>query len=231
MPPNPSSALCLAVIYSMLLVAPVTSKQEDRPRGHALLVGTDIYKNYPRRPTPGAEADVRETTALLIEKYGFQSSEIKVLLREQATAQNIRDAFRSWLIQGTRPGERVFFYYSGHGKTVDDVDGDEAQRTPGDTKDEALAPYDVSADSPESVIIDDELSVMINQLSGRMALLVFDSCFSGTISRGSSAGPPNSEPAIARYLPSPREIEDLAQRGGTGVVDDYVVLPQKGVRI
>lgn len=197
----------------------------SRPAKRALLVGTDVYKNYPQKPTPGAEEDVRETKKLLMEKYGFQETDIKLLIREQATASNIREAFQNWLIQGTKPGDRAFFLYSGHGTTVDDKDGDEAKTTPDDTKDEALAPYD--AGDPNGLIIDDDLGAYINQLSGRMAVLVFDSCFSGTVSRGSGNANTGGLQAEARYLPSVEEVKGVATRsGGKGGIDDYVVLPQ-----
>jgi hypothetical protein len=223
--------LCLMVVVALMMVMAITGNaQEGRPQGHALLVGIDTYKHYPQLPTPGAEEDAHDTRKLLMEKYGFLDGEIMLLLGQKATAQNIRDGFNQWLIQGTRPGDRVCFFYSGHGTTVADSNGDEARRTPGDTKDEALAPYDVG-DSPDSIIIDDELEVMINQLSGRMAVLVFDSCNSGTISRGLRADERNQQPMRVKYLPSPDEIKAAATRsGGRSLVDADGVLRPQGAR-
>lgn len=216
----------LTILFVLSGSAPASKPQSPQPAKRALLVGTDIYKNFPKKPTHGAEEDVRETKNLLMEKYGFQEKDIKVLRREEATADNIRNAFQNWLIQGTKPGDRVFFLYSGHGTTVDDADEDEAKTTPGDTKDEALAPYD-AGDSPKSMILDDELGSYINQLSGRMAVLVFDSCFSGTVSRGAGNANPDGLQAEARYLPSVEEVKSVATRsGGKGGIDDYVVTPQ-----
>ncbi len=224
-------ALYLLTVLSMIfLFAPASQTQGARPARRALLVGTDVYKNFPENPTPGAEEDVRETRKILIEKYGFRETEIRTLLRDEATAHNIREAFKSWLIKETRPGDRVFFLYSGHGTNVNDADGDEAKNTPGDTRDESLAPYDVG-ESSDSVIIDDELSLLINQLSGRMSVLVFDSCFSGTVSRGSRDKAADGSQAIARYLPPLEDMKSLVTRsGGKGIADDYRISPSSGSR-
>lgn len=223
-------AIIAIVIFITITVGETRSRQskntESKQSGRrALLVGTDVYKNFPNKPTPGAEEDIRATRSMLIEKYGFQGNEIEVLLRENATAHNIREAFKRWLIEGTKPGDKVYFHYSGHGTTVEDEDGDEARRTPGDTRDEALAPYDVG-DTPNSLILDDELGLLINQLSGRMAVLVFDSCFSGTVTRGSKETASASQQATPRYLPPLEDMKKLVTRsGGKGIADDYVVLP------
>jgi hypothetical protein len=212
-------------IPMVFIPTPASEMQSVQPAKRALLVGTDVYKNYPKYPTPGAEEDIRQTKRILIDKYGFRESEIKVLLREEATAQNLREAFRGWVIQGTKPGDKVYFHYSGHGMRVNDFDGDESTRVAGDTMDEALAPYDVG-DSRNSIVTDDEIGQFINQLSGRMAVLVFDSCFSGTVSRGSAEPRSNDRREIARYLPSPEEIQALVTRSGAkGELADYVVLP------
>ena len=45
--------------------------------------------------------------------------------------------FRRWLVSGARPGDSLFFSFSGHGGQVRDVDGDEA-----DGLDETILPED-----------------------------------------------------------------------------------------
>ena len=224
--------LCLLMNLSVFLIAPTGETQTSKPRKRALLVGIDHYQNSKIPPTRGAEEDARETKRVLIENYGFRESDIRLLIGSEATAQRIKDEFRNWLIQETKPGDQVFFQYAGHGTQVPDADNDEAKRTPGDTMDEALAPFDVTP-TRTNVITDDELGLLINQLSGRMAVLVFDSCHSGTVSRSLGSTTTASNPqSSARYLPSLKEMESLQTRsGGSGMADDYVVQPpQSGSR-
>lgn len=198
------------LLLALLGAAPFHSGAQQRhTKGRALLVGVNYYQHAPDvPPTRGAQEDAEATSELIQQKYGFQRGEIKLLLGAQATAGNIIAEFRRWLIEGTQPGDRVFFHYSGHGSRVKDLNGDEA-----DGYDETLAPYDVTL-SGENMINDDELGELIAQLSGRLAVLVFDSCHSGTISRAVGGG--KNAASDARYLPSPEEFKQLKLAGARG---------------
>jgi hypothetical protein len=192
--------------------------------GRALLVGINGYKNFPRNPTPGSEEDAIATKELIKWRYDFREDEIRCLLGSEATAGRIVAEFRSWLIDGTRPGERVFFLYSGHGTRLQDNNGDE-----GDGEDEAIAPYDVDR-LGNNIIRDDVFNQLLSELSGRMAVMVFDSCHSGTISRSESGDAPRGGSAYAKYLPSPEEFAAFAgagtsTRSAVGEIVDYVVTP------
>lgn len=187
------------------------------PKGRALLVGINQYQQHPAvRPTRGAEEDASETARFIQTQYGFRSDEIHTLLGPQATAAAIKAEFQRWLIEDTQPGDRVFFLYAGHGSQTKDLNGDEA-----DGLDEVLAPYDVNwrGESFVNIILDDELDELTQQLPGRLAVLVFDSCNSGTITRG-TPGTISKSDAVgdARYLPSPGEAKSLGigvtSRGG-----------------
>jgi hypothetical protein len=179
----------------------------------ALLVGIDHYRSA--RATPGCVDDARETARFLQTKFGFPEASIKLLLNEQATAQNIRQAFREWLIEGTAPGDRVFFLYAGHGSQLTDDNGDEP-----DGKDETLAPYNVDPRTGANQIRDDEFERMMRQLSQRLVVMVFDSCHSGTISR--STGLSTTQGPGARFLPSPEEFAQM-QQSASRSTGDYIV--------
>lgn len=70
-------------------------------------------------------------------------------------------------------GDRFVFTYSGHGTWVPDVNGDEA-----DGRDEALVGADLVP------ILDDELQAVFDQVPEHAgALILSDSCHSGTVSR------------------------------------------------
>jgi caspase domain-containing protein/uncharacterized protein DUF4384 len=212
-----------SAFIAFLLLLPLTSTGYAVDR--ALIVGVEKYRD-PRVPgTPGCEADARAMEQLIKSVYRF--TEVKVLINEEATASSIELWFRSWLIAGTRPVDRVFFFYAGHGSQISDDNGDEA-----DGKDETLAPYDVDPMSGANVIRDDLIDEMIGTLSGRRAVLVFDSCHSGTISRGVPKSPmPPGRPMQkdfargggVRYLPTPEQFAELEAAPSRGVAAGYVV--------
>lgn len=190
----------------------------------ALIVGVEKYRD-PRVPgTPGCEADARAMEQLIKSVYKF--TEVRILINEEATASNIERWFRSWLIAGTRPGDRVFFFYAGHGSQIADDNGDERKE---DGKDETLAPYDVNPRSGANMIRDDLFDEMIGKLSGRRAVLVFDSCHSGTISRGIPKLKDFARGGGVRYLPTPEqfaELEAIPSRGDGAA--GYVVKSSTG---
>lgn len=204
------------IIITLLLLASagaVMVSGADR----ALVVGVDYYANPDVFRTDGAVADARAIQQLLIDKFGFAPTSIKMLLNEQATAGAITDNFRSWLINGTRPGDRVFFYYAGHGSQAPDDNGDED-----DGMDELVTPFDVKVtklngktvlSDERTFIRDDRFNDFIVQLSGRRVVLMFDSCNSGTISRGGG----NELPS--RYL-SLKQTRGMVDEGFSEVPKD-----------
>ena len=109
-----------------------------------------------------------------------------MLTDADATRENILASFNEWLIDGSAPGDRVVFYFSGHGFQLVDESGDE----PDDPFDEGLAPHNVTGDLADgrldNIVIDDEIGELVEKLQGREVWIVVDACFSGTITR--SAG-------------------------------------------
>lgn len=221
--------LCIAIAAMLVGTSkPLSSSAQARNlKGRALLVGINKYAQSYVSPTPGCEEDVSETREFIKQEYGFQENEIRVLTGSQATAANIVVEFRRWLIAGTVPGDRVFFLYSGHGSRVPDEDRDEE-----DGYDEILAPYDVALRGDKKLVnfvSDDEIGKLIAQLSGRLTVMVFDSCHSGTISRG-EIGRTSAQKSEARYLPDADTLAGLLSQTktrGANDIADYVVTDDK----
>ena len=219
-----------------------TIKAEDR----ALVVGIDVYGNPNISGTPGAADDARAMQKLLVEKFGFAPRSIKTLIDSQATATNIVQNFQTWLIDGTRPGDRVYFFYAGHGSQAPDDNGDED-----DKMDEVITPYDVTygvvngiidLNDERTFIRDDKFNDFIAALSGRRVVLMFDSCHSGTISRSASANASgkNLESRYLRLKPTrsvvdggysevpdknkPRDMKTISESAIDGNVNGAVIL-------
>jgi len=131
----------------------------------------------------GCLNDVVNMKELIMSKYGFadDAEHMLVLTDDQEganapTRENIERGMR-WLIEGAQEGDSLFFHYSGHGGTTDDVspESDEA-----DGKDETLIPVDYQANG---VIVDDEIhETLVAPLpKGVRLTAVMDCCHSGSI--------------------------------------------------
>ena len=155
------------------------------PRGRrALLVGIDRYAYV--HPLMGPVNDARAMHSFIAGDLGYADRDIRMLLDEEATRENILGAFESWLVDGTEAGDDVFLYFSGHGFRQPDLDGDEADRY-----DETLIPVDVRIADDGTIsgmITDDEMAVLMGRLAGRHVQVVVDACHSGTSTKISAVG-------------------------------------------
>src|SRR5262249_59022134 len=96
----------------------------------------------------------------------------------------------------------------GHGSQVQDLNGDEE-----DGLDETIVPQDGrSGDVPD--IVDDELDVIFAKLRAKSAVIVLDSCHSGTATRAFDIR--------ARTVPQDTRI-DLYRSGATAVTTRSIV--------
>ena len=176
----------LIIALGLLVFVASSIMAKDR----ALLIGIDRYRGPFVKDLFGCENDTKVLRDFLVTKLNFRDEDIKTLTNESATETNVRDAVREWLIDGTKWGDRVFFAYSGHGSRVPDTSGDEYR----DHMDEVIALHDVTLKLPlisgkplvpaSGYILDDDISGWIARLFGRQVVMLFDSCNSGTISRG-----------------------------------------------
>ncbi len=146
-----------------------------RGRDRALLIGIDEYKYV--SPLRGSKEDVINMQRFIQKVWGFKNSEIKVLVDSKATKNAILKAIENWLIKGTGAGDRVFFFYSGHGYYVWDKSGDED-----DGYDETIVSVDSNLNS-SSMILDDDFEVHLKRLKGRKVMMIVDADHSGTITR------------------------------------------------
>lgn len=85
----------------------------------ALLVGINDYKFSPLQ---GCLSDVELQRHLLQYRFGFKETDIHTLTNEQATRENILQAFEEYLIKQAKPDDVVVFHFSGHGSRIADPD-------------------------------------------------------------------------------------------------------------
>jgi len=80
----------------------------------ALVIGINKYQNIERLNY--AVNDAMAVKSMLVDRYGFKDSNIKLILDEEATKDNILQGFSDILSQ-SREKDRVIVFYAGHGET------------------------------------------------------------------------------------------------------------------
>lgn len=142
----------------------------------ALLIG--INYTGTQDALNGCVNDISNINKFLLENVGGYNS-ITVLTDDpksqiKPTKQNMESNIKKF-VTGCKSGDTLFFYYSGHGSTLRDNNGDES-----DGQDSVLVPLDYQK---SGVIRDDWLFTnMVNCLPAGVLLWAFtDCCHSGTM--------------------------------------------------
>ena len=164
------------LVVALTVVGPALA--EDR----ALLVGVGKYQR-PGNDLPGIDLDIdrmQDTLGIM----GFEPSQVRVLMDNEATAANIIQSLDDWLVDGVGPDDRVVFYFSGHGGFTPDLNEDES-----DGVDEVLIAHDAGVATIDgrptmvNVVADDRIGAMLDETASRNVLIVVDACHSGTVTR------------------------------------------------
>jgi formylglycine-generating enzyme required for sulfatase activity/uncharacterized caspase-like protein len=176
------------------LFVPTTGAQGQRgvglntlPAGnyHALVIGNNAYQKI--RPLQTAETDAREVETLLKTQYGFET---KLLLN--GTRQQIVSALYSYR-RILDANSNLLIYYAGHG--INDKEAGKAY----------WLPADAELDDNANWISADDITTNIKVIPAKHVLIVSDSCYSGTLTRG-----------LGELLPRPTEREQFLGKMAQG---------------
>jgi len=152
---------------------------EARAAIYAVVVGVDAYRSLPK--LTGAANDARDLSAAL-SRLG---ADVDLLVDGAATRERTLAAIRRNVARAG-PGDMVVFTYAGHGIQEDEaIPGDEA-----DGKDESIvfAAFDRFSNNAGERIRDNEIGALFRDLDPKArALIVIDSCHSGTMTRNADA--------------------------------------------
>jgi Tol biopolymer transport system component len=165
--------LCWGLLWLLVGLSPVAAQiPEDiqqllQHRGHALLIGVSNYKTGWDR-LPNVKNDLQDLKAGL-EPY-FETVDVV----QNPTVAQLRDRMSEFLLgQWNKPDERLFIYYAGHGFT----DFNQSSRDNNG--------YITGSDTPGVAIAKAvsffEVDSWSRQTRARHVLMVFDSCFSGSL--------------------------------------------------
>jgi metacaspase-1 len=160
----------------------------------ALLVGINKHED-PKNDLRGCVNDTKNLYQLLTHNFNFHPDNMRVLLNERATFDEIYNRLK-WLVKDCKPGDTLFWSFSGHGSQIRDRSGDELK----DGLDEILIPFNHSWDKP---FLDDYIGeIFKNVPKGVNLTVIVDSCHSGTMTRQIE-----QEDRIPRRIIPPFDIE------------------------
>lgn len=157
------------------------------PRKLALIIGINDYADA---PLYGCVNDAILQRQLLIHRFGFNPSDVVMLLNQEATRKGILDTIEEHLIKQVKPGDVAVLHFSGHGSLVHDPDP--IYVSPGTGKGLAgtLVPADgalpKAADNQGGVVTDimgHTLFLLMSAIQTDNLTVVLDSCYSGASTR------------------------------------------------
>ena len=155
---------------------------------NALVIGVGQYQQWPK--LPGAKKDASEVAATL-KKMGFNVTTVN-----DPTSDRLRDLLRSLPYElGADPKAALLIYYAGHGATEVLADG-------------STLGYIVPVDCPLSqkdpagfarkAVSMSEVEALALRIKSRHVMMVFDSCFSGSLFAMVRAEPAYISEKVAR---------------------------------
>ena len=150
------------------LTEPMIPAGLDFGRYHALVIGNVAYRSLPKLET--AVNDAEAVGKLLRDVYGFS-----ITLLKNATRTEIVEAFddlRSRLTES----DNLLVYYAGHGKI--DREADRGY----------WLPVDAAEDSRAQWLSNATITDTLKAIRARHVMVVADSCYSGTLTRGDRRG-------------------------------------------
>ena len=138
---------------------------------HALIIGNSDYQHFPK--LRGVKEDVQDLKAM------FAKMNISTTVIEDCTSDQMKKALSDFVdIYGDAPDRALIFYYAGHGHTEPLADG---------SKLGYLVPTDAplyetnKADFRKKSISMSDIENIAKLIQSKHVLMIFDSCFSGTI--------------------------------------------------
>lgn len=197
------------------------------PRSYALVIGVGNYPNLEGNfQLQYAEKDAESIYSVLISPEGgnFRAENVKRLIGEEATLENIRRELEEWLPSVAQPEDRVLIYFAGHGFLYQGNG--------------YLAPHDFRMEDPSKFGYPMQSlgEVIGGKIQARWKVLLTDSCHSGVIAPEDSAqlnsrllNLNTSLFSLTASRDREQSFESIDFGGGHGAFTYYVVKGMEGL--
>ena len=147
---------------------PKTSYKSSYQNSWALVIGINKYVHV--SPLSYATNDADGVAAVLIEKFSFPKGNIKILLDDQATINNIRKSFMGFSDPNrVTSDDRLIVFFAGHGYTVPGKRGEVG----------FLVPVDGKTGDLDTLIRWDELTRNAELIPAKHIFFLMDACYGG----------------------------------------------------
>ncbi len=153
---------------------------EDIDNAYALIIGISEYKDPGIRRLNYTHADAESIFKLLTDPKNLRLSKdkIKILLDEDATLFNIKDAISNWLYKNADKDSVVFIFFAGHGGVEED-----RTKTEKDSLAKYLLPFDSVLDNfYASALSNRDFNDLLLTIRSKKLVIFMDSCYSGGVS-------------------------------------------------
>jgi hypothetical protein len=193
----------IPILAAVLVLAAWLPHDRTAPNRWALIIGVSDYMNFGDEiggDLPGAAWDARRMRDVLIARWGFEPDRIRMVLDRDATRARIISELTEWLPAVVREGDKVIFFFAGHGSQTWNEDG-----TAEDGLDQTICPTDVLKGDPSMDIRDKELGGYLRSLPTANVVAILDNCHSGTGTRAITpfARPRTLARDVAADVPQP----------------------------
>jgi hypothetical protein len=139
----------------------------------AVVVGINNYKKFPKLKY--AVNDAKEFYRLLLEKNRIPAENVTLLIDEQATLKNLKNALGMGLKIAAGPDDMVLIYFAGHGASERD-----ATSIDGDGLEKYILPFDTDPEDLFSTALPmRDIALVFNRIRSERLIFIADTCYSG----------------------------------------------------
>lgn len=191
---------------------------DNKTEYYAIIAACSKYNdsklNLPKFLPPHKEWKLKAFYNTLIKADNWNEENIILLINEDATVENIRNAFNE-MKNKIDENDVFLFSWQGHGSKVPYVsNGSDSEVDEGDGYQRIIAPYDVYRDEYgflHNYLTDQELDSMFSNINSKGQFIIFECCYSGKI--------------IKNLAKEKRVLIALTEDDNLGLIDLFIGFP------